>query len=223
MRVFSSRDYSEPRDAISHDWARYLEKIGILPILIPNALKDPVAFCENANVTALIFTGGGDVPTGTGWMDSDIKPADLEELRSRTETGLFNWARDLEMPVLGVCRGMHMINVIMGGGIVRDLGELDIPPETHVGNPHEIAITDARWKQKLGAARVTVNSFHLHAVTKDSLSPDLVPFAMADETIVEGFYHPARPITGIQWHPERENPTDKFDRIIISFLSGTGG
>lgn len=213
LRVVVEREHGEVRDAISHDWVGYLEGLGVVPVLIPNALRDPVAFARQTGVRALLLTGGGDVgpPGGCGGP---------EGLRDATEGKLLALAVAARLPVLGVCRGMQALNVHFGGGLERDLTGVCGDRDRHRGTAHGIEIVDAAWRARLGAAVATVNSFHGHAVTGATLSAELLPFALSSDGVVEGFHHPRLPIVGIQWHPERPGSAVAVDRAIMEHWLG---
>ena len=215
MRVGALGEHSEPRDAISHDWIRYLDELQLAPILIPNALHDPLALVERTGVQALIWTGGGDVPEQGDSAPRLDKDGGLELLRDRTERSLVRWALDSNIPVLGVCRGMQFLNVYFGGGLIRDFPEDAGSSDPHVGTRHKVEIIDPKYRRLIGSSSVMTNSFHQRAVTLSTLSAELRPFAQASGEIVEGLYHPHQPLVGIQWHPERPGSAADADRQLI--------
>jgi gamma-glutamyl-gamma-aminobutyrate hydrolase PuuD len=214
LRVVEAPGYSETRDAISHDWVRFLSLKGITLLLIPNVLSDPVDYVKQMKVSALILSSGNNV----GPLDSTEKRYEGDDVsleRDTTENELIDFAIESKMPLLGVCRGMHMLNVHFGGGVVRDLTDVCGVGNHHAGSTHNIRITDERWRDRLGTSYAATNSFHRQAITRSTLSSQLSSFALADNDVVEGVYHPDLPIIGIQWHPERKSPSNDIDHIII--------
>lgn len=208
LRVMVADPPGEPCDRISHEWIRYLDHRGISPVLIPNVLREPVAFAERSGVRALLLTSGGDVSSRAGAVAPADGGARLERLRDATEWQLLEWAMKRRTPVLGVCRGMQALNVYFGGRLVRDLQEAGLPSLAHVGRRHRVRVVES------GEAVMT-NSFHHHAVTTSTLSAELQPLAVADGEIVEAFSHRRLPVLGIQWHPERPGSATRLDRLLL--------
>jgi N5-(cytidine 5'-diphosphoramidyl)-L-glutamine hydrolase len=219
MRVMVSRDYGEARDAISHDWIRYLDDLNVTPILIPNGLADPVALAEHARIQALLFTGGGDVSPSSEEGFNGQEPMEFERYRDMAERRLLEWALAIPIPVFGVCRGMQALNVLFGGQIIRDLGGICGSPDAHLNTRHEIHLVDSPYGifREDSSLPVFTNSFHRQAIARPALAPPLRAFAMAGDGIVEGLYHPRFPLFGVQWHPERVNSAREIDQRLLTF------
>jgi putative glutamine amidotransferase len=215
LRVTLSQPHGEARDAISHDWIRFLEEHAASPVLIPNALRDPAAFADRAGVRALLLTSGGDVSSQPGEAPDDANADALERLRDGVERTLLDWAIRRRVPVLGVCRGMQAINVYFGGGLIRDLGQAGVPALSHAGRPHRVRLMPS------GKTAMT-NSFHRHGVTAEVLSNELLPLAM-DGELVEAVAHRRLPVFGMQWHPERPGSAAGVDRRLITRWLGPRG
>ena len=216
MRVTAVPSYGEVRDALSHDWYPFLERISCTPILVPNALENPRGYLQKLGIEAVLLTGGNDVAPQL-YGQSPVSPAgDYSSQRDDTEKALLNFAIDGALPVLGVCRGMQMINTYFGGSLIQDLGERLASPVNHRAGIHGITMVDERFERRLGARTVEVNSFHRDAVTADTLAPGLRPFALSHaDGVVEGLYHPNLSLIGIQWHPERANSPAHLDETLF--------
>lgn len=193
MRSSDSPTYHEKRDAISHDWCRLLDSYGLSPVLIPNALEDPVRLLDKIPGRGLLLTGGDDI-------------ADNE--RDQTERCLLDEAIKRKIPVFGVCRGLQVINLYFGGELERR------SHPSHTSTEHEIEVTD-NLCGAIPLGKRTVNSYHQDCVTTDGLARELSVFAMAKDGIVEGLYHRNHAIMAIQWHPERENPGNYLDKSLF--------
>jgi N5-(cytidine 5'-diphosphoramidyl)-L-glutamine hydrolase len=193
MRVTQASSYHEPRDSISHDWLRRAEVWRMTPVLIPNILSDPKRYLSEARADLLVLTGGEDLGTGVD--------------RDRTEEALLDFALDTGLPVLGVCRGMQLINSRLGGRLTAVAG--------HIAAPHRIRI-EAGWSELHGASRV-VNSFHATGIGADELAPDLQPIAYDDQGQIEAACHRRAPLIAVMWHPERGELHDA-DRDMIAKL-----
>ena len=206
MRVVSSASYFEPRDAISHDWTRLLDGLGLTPVFVPNVLASPGRYLESIHARGLILTGGDDLGPVTGEAGSE---GDATE-RDRTERALLREALGASRPVLGVCRGMQLINVHFGGSLCRDLA----PFGPHAGKSHAVDV--AEMPDESHASSVVTNSYHQHGVLTSGVAPPLRVFASCGE-VVEGVQHNTLPLLGVQWHPERPNPAAELDRRLLAW------
>lgn len=203
MRTVETQQYAELRDAVSHDWIRYLEGIGLCPVLIPNTLRDPVAYCAAQGCDLLLLTNGEDVALAAGGDDTCRGP-----VRDVTEAALLRYAVQHSLPVLGVCRGLQFINVFFGGTLTGDL-------TGHVAATHAVDVVPKGLQDTCGAVSFSTNSYHTMGVTDQDLAPDLVAWARCGE-IVEALYHPRHPIAALQWHPEREGACAAVDEAVFS-------
>jgi len=120
---------------------------------------------------------------------------------------LIELALSERIPILGVCRGMQMINIHFGGKL--------IPIQNHVKTEHEL------YPLSVGVGlglKKSVNSYHTFTIQREELAQCLKPIALDSEGNVEAFAHTAKPIFGIMWHPEREKPFDPSDMNLIRKL-----
>ncbi len=203
-RVVENASYPETRDALSHDWGRLFGALDIVPVLVPNSLPDPTVFLSALDPGGLLLTGGDDLGRG---LDEVSGPA--ASPRDATEDALLAGALACGLPILGVCRGLQVINRHFGGRVARGLSE------PHVAVTHEIEMVAPRGGIAAGA-RIPVNSYHNDGVLADGVGRELAPFAVSAGGVVEGLAHQSLPVTAIQWHPERDNrDAAAFDRALI--------
>ena len=185
LRVELIEKYNEKRDAISQEWTIFLQNLAITPILIPNTLGDVKSYISDVEIDGIILSGGDNV-------------GQFPE-RDKTEKQILDYAIDKRFPVLGVCRGMQIINEYFGGNVIAN------DNDNHVGKPHEIHIMDQRFSRLLEYENIKVNSFHNNIITKNDIGNKLQIFALAlHDNTVEGYYHQDLPIIGVMWHPERD-------------------
>ena len=206
-RVVPTEAYEEWRDALSQEWASVLQAHGLLPLPVANGLSDPAALLDELPIAALLLSGGDDLGPSL-WPGAEPVP-DALAARDRTERALLERAVQRGMPVLGVCRGMQLLNVWFGGSIRQALA-----PHVHVAAQHSVAFETAAGPVAAGEALV-VNSFHRNVITDDDLAPAFVPVARADDGTVEAVRHRGMPIMGVQWHPERSGSPRKFDKWLF--------
>jgi putative glutamine amidotransferase len=182
LRIVSASGYNEKRDALSHDWTKFFNKLGAYPLLIPNTLKDIPSFLDDIKVEGLILSGGDNI-------SDDVD-------RDETEQQILNYSIEKKIPLVGVCRGMQVINKFFGGSIES------LDNSEHVGNSHSVSLNE-KFLSFLQTKNLQVNSFHHNVIKQKNLGHDLEPFAVANDNTVEGFYHSELPIVGVMWHPER--------------------
>lgn len=196
LRVETIEKYDEKRDQISQDWIALLQKLGMIPILIPNNLSNVKNFIENLELEGIILSGGDNI-------------GDYPE-RDETERSLLEISVDQTIPVLGICRGMQVINNFFGGRFSKKWDK------EHVNNNHSITLTDDF--KFINEESIIVNSYHNNIIESNDLGKDLVSFAKHEnDKTIEGFKHSKLPIIGVMWHPERkqdENSIKLFEEIF---------
>ena len=185
LRVELIEKYNEKRDTLSQEWTNFLQKHAIIPILIPNTLDDVKSYISDLGIDGLILSGGDNI-------------GEFPE-RDKTEKQILDYAIDKRFPVLGVCRGMQIINEYFAGKVFAN------DNNSHVGKPHQIHIMDQKFSKLLGYDNIQVNSFHNNIIAKKSIGENLQIFALSPhDNTVEGYYHSDLPIIGVMWHPERD-------------------
>ena len=214
-RVSQETAYKETRDALSVEWTALCDALTWTPVMVPNRLRDPKRFLSSIGVDAIVLTGGNTV----GSACAPNAPGTVAE-REATERALLDHAVQSKVPVLGVCRGLQVINRFFGGDITHGIAT----GVAHVGASHTVDLASQAWADLAGASRLQVNSFHDDGVLGSQVAPDLVVTAKSSEDgVVEGLAHRALPIVGVQWHPERPSPCETFDRALFRSLFETRG
>ena len=207
MRLAPAIEYAEPRDAISHDMIAWLGYFGLMPILIPNTTFVPEDYFEDLGIERLLLSGGDSL----GPLPGESRgPAPT--CRDTMENQCLQAAIERDMPVLGICRGLTVINHTLGGSLCRHL-EAQTAERHHGGQRHSVYLLQE-------GQTIEVNSYHHQGVLLPDLAPELEAFAVTDGDVVEGVRHKQHRITAIQWHPERPNPSTSYDqRILEEWLS----
>jgi putative glutamine amidotransferase len=204
------------RNLIGDHYVSFLERLGLVPILVPNTLADPRAYVRAVGAEGIILSGGGDIaPERYGQPNTaseDIAPA-----RDETEYRLLELAVERRLPVFGICRGIQVLNVFFGGGLIQDIPAQLHSPINHDGEgTHPVTIIDPRIERVVEHGELHVNSYHHQGVTADLLAPDLEVFAVSEaDGVVEGVLHRTLPVIGVQWHPERLTPSRESDERLI--------
>ncbi|WP_104082860.1 gamma-glutamyl-gamma-aminobutyrate hydrolase family protein [Cryobacterium sp. Y11] len=159
-----------------------------------------------ADADALVIVGGEDITPhfyggSTGYEGETHHFATADE----GQIALVQRALALGTPLLGICRGLQIINVALGGSIVQ---HIDDGIHKNVGVPidqilstHGVALAaDSTLSRTLRRIDISVQSAHHQSVGR--LGSGLVPAAHAPDGLIEALEHESAPITGVQWHPE---------------------
>ena len=157
----------------------------------------------------LLLTGGGDIHPD--YFNQPWHPSlkYVNEERDELEIPLFQKALEADIPVFGICRGIQIMSIAMGGSLYQDIEE-EVPQETlchtqvaYRDSQHEIEITEGSLLCELiGGRGDAVNSAHHQAV--DALGEGFVVTARTEDGIVEAMENPSkRFVLGVQYHPER--------------------
>lgn len=203
--LFSQRmDYVEShdewRDTIDQRISQWIERLGGLPIAMPNHLKNPSVYITQINPDIIVLTGGNTVSSSL--YESEGK-REATYVRDLTEQHLVNYAMDSHLPIIGICRGFQMINVHFGGTLNACIN--------HVATRHLVRLEDEEKEYE-------VNSYHGQGVLKEGIASDLKILAISEDHLIEAVTHKTYPILGIQWHPEREEALKELDMQLIQRL-----
>ena len=173
QRIDHQLERNERRDALDQRMSQWILALGLIPVPIPNALGESLP-CWLANIQphAIILSGGND------W--GQCPDRDQQELQ------LLEWAKDRDISVLGLCRGMQVMGIHAGVSLIQ--------VERHVGTTHKVS----------GLYTGTVNSFHQFALAE--CPSDYVVTACADDGTIEAISHCHLKWMGLMWHPERDSP-----------------
>lgn len=193
QRVENIPQYGERRDCLDQAWPKFFAACDLLPLVLPNVSDMAAALCGRADVAGLVLTGGNDLVALGG---------DAPE-RDATESVVLDVVESRGLPVLGVCRGMQLIQ------------------QRHAVPLRQVAghVTKRQTIRVDGALR-EVNSYHRFAAV-ESRAP-LEIWAVADDGVVKAIRHAARPTLGIMWHPERSVPFSGADVALFRRIFGVG-
>jgi N5-(cytidine 5'-diphosphoramidyl)-L-glutamine hydrolase len=187
QRVVPER--TERRDCLDQAWPRFLAACGLLPLAVPNVPEVALAMCSRGDLAGLVLTGGNDLAALGG---------DAPE-RDAVENALLDLAARRQLPVLGVCRGMQLIQQRSTVPLRR--------VEGHV-TPRQVI--------RINGEPTEVNAYHCFAAF-ESRGP-LETWAVADDGVIKAIRHQSLPVTGIMWHPERTVPPAAADIALFRRL-----
>lgn len=159
-------------------------------------LRCSLDISETAGCGGLLLPGGGDLEPGR-YGQPNVASRGLDPLRDAAELELLERFTAAGLPVLGVCRGLQVINVFFGGTLVQDLPG----HSTAARDRLHAADTAAGTFGRLWGERIIVNSAHHQAA--DRLGSGLRAVQWAPDGTVEALAHSSLPVWAVQWHPER--------------------
>jgi putative glutamine amidotransferase len=201
---------------LKHYYCGAITGAGGIPVLIPPVGKSlPYA----KKIDGLLIPGGADLNPRYYHeeMSSNIRP--VSEKRSDFEISLLKEVMRFRKPVLGICYGMQLINVVFGGTLYQDIDSCVKVEISHKKDYHMIVITENRLLKK---GRFSVNSTHHQAIRK--LGKHLSAFAYSTDRLIEGFYREGYPfLMGVQWHPERLPESELSAYLFNAFVKAARG
>ena len=181
---------------------------GGLPLPIPvledtEHMKTYLDMCD-----ALLLPGGGDVDPMFFGEDPHRELGIVMPEIDKYEISILQLAFERKMPILGICRGVQVINIAKGGTIFQDIHECSGKKtilhqqqyHSNIGIHRIIIEEDSLLCEILGSAELRVNSMHHQAINEPG--KDMVVTATAPDGIIEAIESKDRSIIGVQWHPE---------------------
>jgi putative glutamine amidotransferase len=217
---------------MNQTYVRTLENLGALPVLIPLQMSEPTLRGIFERLDGLLLPGGEDIDPRNYGEERHSQLGSTDQERDRTEMLLTRWALEEGMPVLGVCRGVQVMNVVCGGTLFQDLtaqkpelNKHDFFPPTfeRFRISHQVAIDPgSRLAQSLGSIH-EVNSMHHQGIAE--LGAGLRVAAIAEDGLAEALEVTDLPFfVGVQWHPEELAKTDQHSAgLFYDFVSAAAG
>lgn len=220
--------------SLSAEYTGAVEDAGGAPLVIPATGSPELVEATLEGLDGLILTGGPDIDPANWGAERHPRLGPVSPKRDVTDLTAYRAARRRGLPVLGICRGIQVINVATGGTLVQDIpSELNTPITHSVeGGPrwaatHDVRIeAGSRLAALLGATELTVNSLHHQAIA--TLAPGFRVTARADDGVIEGIEAVNGAfVIAVQWHPERMWARDpaslRLFRAVVEAAAGADG
>ena len=198
-----------------------LEKEGACPFILPytedqKVLEKLLKFCDG-----ILLTGGHDIDPALYHEDKSSKCGEINHIRDHMDLYLLKRAIELDKSVLGICRGVQLMNVYYGGTLYQDLpSEHKSNTEHHMHSPYDRTVHEVRIEEKsllkeiLGKDKIQVNSYHHQAIKE--LGALLKVAAVSEDNLIEAVYSDNHTfMLGVQWHPEFLYDVDENSKRIV--------
>ncbi len=200
-------------------------------------ILDPSMSVSDAlgGIDGLLLTGGGDIEPGRYGEPAHPSVNETQPQRDEFEIALVREGRARRVPILGICRGIQILNVACGGTLIQDIPtevpgalkhELDVPPHEAFELAHEVWLDKDSTLGRLmserleGADSCEVNSRHHQAVKQ--LAPGFQVSATAPDGVIEAIEDPGAGFClGVQWHPENFWRTGEFRSLFEGFAAAS--
>lgn len=205
-------DYEEEgKQPYSFIYRNYVEAIiagGGIPLLLPiiKDKNDVGHFLQR--IDGLVLTGGDDVPPQRYGRERHNKTLCVHPDKDISDNLLVSIAIHMKKPILAICYGTQLVNVVFGGALIQDLPTSGMSCIVHkdVGNKHYLHPVTVEKRSRLheivGTGYIQANSFHHQAI--DTLGKGLIATAHTEDGIIEAIECKDYPFfVGVQWHPER--------------------
>ncbi|QGU08722.1 Putative glutamine amidotransferase (plasmid) [Corynebacterium occultum] len=199
-----------------------LRSLDAEPILLnPSDLSHP------PDLDALLLPGGGDISPHRYGQEPDPRVYNVDPEQDRLDFGMARHALHRNLPIMGICRGMQLLNVLYGGSLIQHLPTSAVKHSFQLKRksttlaerftPHEVEITPGSRLAGILGSSVWTASAHHQAV--DELGEGLRIVARAADGTVEAVEDPRRSVIGVQWHPEiREHGGEAQDHLFMNLL-----
>ncbi|MEU6718172.1 gamma-glutamyl-gamma-aminobutyrate hydrolase family protein [Nonomuraea sp. NPDC046802] len=192
-------------------------RAGGQPVLLPPAGAPAQVV---GRLDGLILAGGGDIDPARYGARPHEHTGYVRTFRDDAEFGLISAALDAGLPYLGICRGLQVLNVALGGSLHQHLPDVvghteHAPAPGRFGHLPITPVADTRLAKALGTAPRPVPHYHHQAV--DRLAPGLTVTATSDDGTIEAVELDARPFAmAVQWHPEAADDCALFESLVAA-------
>lgn len=224
--ITMSFDYDKNQAQLGEKYFHAVQSAGGLPVAIPPIQDKTVLKALTEKLDGIILSGGPDIDPSYYNEKPSTELKDVSPCRDAAEMFLADEMLRVKKPLLGICRGMQVLNVVLGGTLFQDIFTEFKQPLKHIQSApgwhgtHEIEIVeeDSAIFQILRQRHLFVNSFHHQAVKEPAASCKVS--ALASDGVIEAIELKEADVfcVGVQWHPEKMIRDAVFLRIFESMI-----
>jgi gamma-glutamyl-gamma-aminobutyrate hydrolase PuuD len=193
------------------DYVHAVERAGGRALLVPPSAQEPDPALDALD--GLVLSGGSDLDPALYGQEPHAETRDVVRSRDDAELALLRDALDRDLPVLAICRGSQVLNVLRGGDLVQHLPE-SVGHDAHKQTPGSFADHEVRAAEGFPGERgVAVKSHHHQGFGR--VGAGLEPVAWAEDGTVEALVDPERRFAvGVLWHPEAGEDAALFEALV---------
>jgi putative glutamine amidotransferase len=211
-----------PSQGVQVTYLQALQNAGAEPVLLPSRSSSNLIEWIVQSADGILLPGGEDISPQKGGAFWAPSAQSNDVARDELELELVRVARSARKPILGICRGIQLLNVAFGGTLIADISSDNPRALSHMGaiascsEPesarncfgamhHEVQVLDGSWlHQVFGQTELAVNSFHHQAIQPKGLGNGLKACAWASDGTIEAVEgaDSSHFVVGLQWHPE---------------------
>ncbi len=204
---------------VTENMTRTMELAGVEMITLDYPLDQEAIDRVFPTLDGVVMAGGPDVHPKYFGQEIDPYCGTIAEDRDIMEMYVMKRVMEADLPVLGVCRGMQLMNIYLGGNIHQDvvhhMNIVHRQPEGVIYWHDVVFEGDSMLRRLVSSERCPVNSYHHQAV--DRLADGLIATAYSPDGLIEAYERPASKfLMGVQWHPEVSYTKDSFSRKIFA-------
>ncbi len=227
-RIAISANIIDENSALHFAYTKAIIDAGGAPVIIPVSDSEQALISSLDGIDGVLLSGGADIDARYFGEENLEGLTSVSAQRDYYEFILLRAALDRAIPIFGICRGVQLLNVALGGDLYQDLpsmyeGELlqhSVLENKHLA-VHQVQITPLSQLHKIiGESLVGVNSRHHQAVRH--VAPSLRVNARSTDGVIEGVEgYPERKILGVQWHPENmatDGDNAQMQRLFKFFI-----
>lgn len=223
----TNRDFKNGSDCMPKDYVLAILRAGALPLILPMIPEDNPHYDELMDKTinsvdGIVFTGGPDIDP-IHYKEKKLPECnEIVSERDKVDLALFSRAMAVRKPFLGICRGLQLCNVALGGSLYQDLNNQQKGVMEHqtpgVLQAHTVEVESGSLLGSLvDTVTLPVTSRHHQAIK--ALAPGLKVSAKAADGVIEAVeFTDGRPGLCVQWHPENLAGTDKRHQALFDWL-----
>jgi putative glutamine amidotransferase len=217
--------WNEAADLLPATYADSVTDAGGIPMLLPPSPAADTAAATLDGLHGLVLVGGADVEPGRYGAARDARTGPPRDDRDTWELALAGEALARDLPVLAICRGMQVLNVLLGGDLIQHLpdvvGNDSHQPAVGEHGRHVVRVDTSTTLGAITGGRCTVATHHHQAVGR--LGQGLTATAWAEDGTVEAVELPrATWALGVQWHPEAHDGTALFASFVAACSAYAG-
>lgn len=208
---------------VASDYIRAVERNGGVPILIPNVKSIEDMSLVLDKIDGLLLSGGHDVNPRTYKERNSGKAGNFDNIRDHQEIFMTEYALEKDIPILGICRGLQVLNITLGGTIHQDLPSAGFFAHSMSNSlrnepSHSLKILeDSPLYEIFKRDEIWTNSYHHQGINE--LGKGLKVAALSEEGLIESVYLDGKKFAlAVQWHPEMMYDNEEMNLIFKKFI-----